>query len=73
MSLKIGMLCHDGVGGSARVAVELGAALARRGHEIHLFARRAPLGHRASAPQGVEFHTLDGGRGARGLTPAAGR
>lgn len=68
MSLKVGVLCHDGVGGSARVAVELGAALAQRGHEIHLFARRAPLGM-SEPPQGVEFHTLDGGRGARRITP----
>jgi N-acetyl-alpha-D-glucosaminyl L-malate synthase BshA len=59
MSLRVGLLCHDSVGGSARVAVELAAGLAHRGHEIHLFSRRAPLGVSAP-PDGVTLHTLDG-------------
>ena len=58
MSLRIGLLCHDSVGGSARVAVELASALAGRGHEIHLFARRPPLGH-PDPPPGVTLHALD--------------
>jgi len=61
VSLRIGMLCHVGVGGSARVAMELGGALAGRGHDIHVFARRAPLGL-AHPPEGVALHTLDDGR-----------
>lgn len=42
--LRIGLICHRGVGGSARVAVELAGQLAMRGHEVHLFARSRPFG-----------------------------
>ena len=57
MKLRLGLICHRGVGGSARVAVELSGELARRGHEVHLFARSSPLG--LEAPQaGVSLHTL---------------
>jgi L-malate glycosyltransferase len=41
--MRIGLLCHRGVGGSARVAVDLAASLASLGHEVHLFARTAPF------------------------------
>jgi N-acetyl-alpha-D-glucosaminyl L-malate synthase BshA len=58
MSLRIGMLCHDSVGGSARVAVELSSALARGGHEVHLFARRRPPGIGARA-DGITLHALN--------------
>ncbi len=60
MRLKIGILCHDGVGGSVRVASNLALALAARGHEVHVFARRTPLEMRASG--GLELHTLVGQR-----------
>lgn len=68
MSLRIGLLCHDSVGGSARVAVELATALAHRGHDVHLFARGAPLG-RSEPPPGVKLHALDDGRAPRHVTP----
>ena len=42
MSLRIGILCHSGVGGSARVATELARDLARRDREVHVLARSAP-------------------------------
>lgn len=41
--LRIGILCHRGVGGSARVAVALARELAARGHQVSLFARTAPF------------------------------
>lgn len=56
--LRIGLLCHRGVGGSTRIAVALATELARRGHHSHLFARSAPLGIRAFSP-GLSLHTLD--------------
>jgi L-malate glycosyltransferase len=59
--LRAGILCHRGVGGSVRIAVELGRALTRRGHLVHLFARTIPLGD--GLPQGVVFHPLRHGDG----------
>lgn len=60
MTFRVGLLCHVGVGGSARVAVELAAALARRGHDVHVFARCAPLGM-PRPPDGVAWHVLESG------------
>lgn len=60
--LSVGLLCHRGVGGSARIAVDLGNALATRGHDVHLFARTLPLGIEGFAP-GVTFHPLREGDG----------
>ena len=57
--LRVGLLCHRGVGGSVRVAIELAGALARAGRDVHLFARSAPLG--MAAPAGVTLHTLHKG------------
>jgi L-malate glycosyltransferase len=62
VSLRVGLLCHRGVGGSARIAVDLGNALAARGHAVHLFARTLPLGIETFAP-GVTFHPLREGNG----------
>jgi N-acetyl-alpha-D-glucosaminyl L-malate synthase BshA len=59
-------MCHPGVGGSARVAVELAAQLGRRGHDVLLFSRSRPFGM-AENPPGVTFCALDGGTAARGL------
>ena len=57
MSMSIGMMCHSGFGGSARVAVELAHALVDRGHEVHLLARSRPPG--AHSDRGLTVHTLD--------------
>jgi N-acetyl-alpha-D-glucosaminyl L-malate synthase BshA len=57
--LRIGLLCHRGIGGSVRMAIELGTELARQGCDIHVFARSAPMG--MTAPAGVKFHTLNRG------------
>jgi N-acetyl-alpha-D-glucosaminyl L-malate synthase BshA len=62
MSLRVGLLCHRGVGGSTRIAVDLGNALAGRGHTVHLFARTLPLGL-ATFARGVRFHPLLAGDG----------
>lgn len=60
--LRVGLICHRGVGGSTRIAVDLGTALARRGHAVHLFARTRPLGL-AGFAEGVTFHPLREGDG----------
>jgi N-acetyl-alpha-D-glucosaminyl L-malate synthase BshA len=62
VSLRIGLLCHRGVGGSARIAVDLGNSLAARGHSVHLFARTRPLGMNGFG-HGVTFHPLREGNG----------
>ena len=69
MSLSVGLLCHDGVGGSARIAMDLGAALGSRGHDVHVFSRHAPFGM-AEPPERVSFHTLAAGGGRRAASPA---
>lgn len=63
VTLQIGLLCHRGVGGSARVAVDLGNALAARSHSVHLFARTHPLGGFADFAPGLAFHPLREGDG----------
>lgn len=58
---RVGVICHRGLGGSARVAVNLAGELAARGHDVHLFARSVPPGM-ATPPSGVTLHLLqDGG------------
>src|SRR5439155_4772938 len=36
--------CHSSVGGSARVGMQIGEELARRGHRVHLFTQTTPYG-----------------------------
>jgi N-acetyl-alpha-D-glucosaminyl L-malate synthase BshA len=55
--MRIGIMCLSGVGGSARIATQLAAQLARRGHRVHLFARTTPVGTEMHA-QGVTLHTV---------------
>ena len=57
MSMRIGLLCHRGLGGSAMVAVGLAGQLAARCHDVHLFARSAPPGM-TPPPPGVTLHEL---------------
>ena len=42
--MNIGIMCHSSFGGSARIATELAAELARRGHTVHLFTHTMPFG-----------------------------
>ena len=55
--MRIGMMCHSSVGGSARIGIELAMALARRGHCIHLFTHTTPQGHWVPEPN-IILHTL---------------
>jgi L-malate glycosyltransferase len=67
VSMRVGLMCHRGVGGSARIAVDLGNSLAARGHAVHLFARTLPLGIETFA-EGLSFHPLLEGDGHAPMT-----
>lgn len=55
--MKIGILCHAGMGGSGTVACELAMDLARRGHRVHVMARALPP-RLAGIKSDVVFHPL---------------
>jgi glycosyltransferase involved in cell wall biosynthesis len=58
--MRIGILCHASLGGSARVATRLAEELARRGHRVGLFTRTVPYGEWGCA-DGVTLHVTDPG------------
>lgn len=43
VDLKIGIICYPTYGGSGAVAVDLAAALANRGHEVHVISYDSPF------------------------------
>ncbi len=55
--MKIAVSCHPTQGGSGIVASELAAALARRGHEVHLVSAERPFRFQEDA--GVQFHRVN--------------
>lgn len=56
--MKIGVLCYASVGGSGVVATELGYALAKRGHEVHIVSSEKPFRWRSNVP-GLTFDRVD--------------
>src|SRR2546428_10600295 len=54
--VNIGMICYAAVGGSGIVATELGKALARRGHQVHLISTETPF--RFEFQAGLTFHQV---------------
>ena len=56
--MRIGVTCYPTYGGSGAVATELGIALARRGHEIHLISYASPFRLRGFV-ENVYFHEVD--------------
>ena len=62
--MRVGLLCHSGIGGSVRIACTLASELARRGHSVHVMAQRPPVADWLK-DSGVFLHTL--------LPPANGR
>ncbi len=52
--MRIGVLCYASVGGSGVVATELGYAIARRGHEVHIVSSEKPFRWRPNVP-GLTF------------------
>ncbi len=55
--MKIGILCWPTSGGSGVVASELGAALAARGHDVHLLSYRRPFRMRPR-PERFTYHEI---------------
>ena len=56
--MKLGIVCHSTVGGSGTIATELGRALVRHGHSVHIIARSKPPGLR-DAVEPVTFHAAE--------------
>jgi N-acetyl-alpha-D-glucosaminyl L-malate synthase BshA len=55
--MRVGLLCHSGIGGSVRIACALASELARRGHDVHVMAQRPPVADWLK-DTGVFVHTL---------------
>ncbi len=55
--MRIGILCWPTSGGSGVVASELGAALATRGHDVHVLSYKLPFRMRPR-PAGLTFHEV---------------
>jgi N-acetyl-alpha-D-glucosaminyl L-malate synthase BshA len=55
--MRVGLLCHSGIGGSVRIACALASELAQRGHTVHVMARRPPVADWLKGT-GVFLHTL---------------
>ena len=61
--MRIGIMCLASMGGSASVATQLAAQLARRGHRVHLFSRTTPFGA-PNLTTDVTLHTVKPSMGA---------
>ena len=55
--MNVGIICYASVGGSGIVATELGKALARRGHQIHLISTDTPFRF-GEYQAGLSFHQV---------------
>ena len=55
--MKLGILCYPSSGGSGVLASELGAALASRGHDVHVFSYRLPF-RMQPTPERLRFHEI---------------
>ncbi|HKH42866.1 MAG TPA: glycosyltransferase [Solirubrobacterales bacterium] len=55
--MRVGLLCHSGIGGSVRIATGLACALSWRGHQVHVLARTPPA-FDSLGESGVCLHTL---------------
>jgi len=56
--MRIGITCYPTYGGSGAMATELGLALGRRGHEVHMISYASPFRLRSFAEH-VFFHEVD--------------
>lgn len=56
--MKIGIICYASVGGSGVVATELGYALARRDHEVHIVSSEKPFRWRPGV-RGLTFERVE--------------
>ena len=55
--MNIGIVCYASMGGSGIVAVELGKALAVRGHEVHVISADQPF-RLGTFESGLAFHRV---------------
>lgn len=55
--MNIGIICYASVGGSGIVATELGKALARRGHQVHVISTETPF-RLGEFQAGLWFHQV---------------
>ena len=55
--MNIGIICYASVGGSGIVATELGKALARRGHQVHVISTDMPFRF-GEYQAGLSFHQV---------------
>jgi L-malate glycosyltransferase len=55
--LNVGIVCYPSVGGSGVVATELGKALARRGHQVHVISTDTPF-RLGEYQEGLWFHQV---------------
>ena len=55
--MNIGIICYASVGGSGIVATELGKALARRGHQVHIISTETPF-RLGEFQAGLSFHQV---------------
>jgi len=55
--VNVGIVCYPSVGGSGVVATELGKALARRGHQVHVISTDTPF-RLGEYQEGLSFHQV---------------
>ncbi len=55
--MNVGIVCYASIGGSGVVATELGKALARRGHHVHLISTDMPF-RLGEFQAGLSFHQV---------------
>ena len=55
--MNIGIICYASVGGSGIVATELGKALAKRGHQVHVISTETPF-RLGEYQAGLSFHQV---------------
>ncbi len=56
--MRVGIVCYPTFGGSGAVATELGQALARKGHEVHMISYAPPFRLREFRPN-LHFHVVE--------------
>lgn len=61
-TMRIGVTCHAGAGGSGILATELGMAIAERGHEVHFIGHDRPVRLRGDERVDSRLHFHQAGR-----------
>ena len=56
--MNIGIICYPSIGGSGLIATELGANLAKRGHQVHFISYSVPF-KLPTFERNIYFHAVD--------------